>query len=679
MTRGPTVIDPTTGLPASFTAQTTYVPLYTPAQCAAAATATSPTDPNFKTVTTTVSRRTTEVGPRLSEFTTTVFDYKAGVRGKITEHLDYDVYGAYGESENLQNIQNYVLTSRARAAAYATNTATCLPNPPNGGSTTAGCVPVNLFGPAGSITQAQAAYLTANSTTRIRTQLGQVHAQLSGDFGVTSPAATDPISFAVGGEYRKYRSLQAADVLSQTAGELGGAGGAVPNFNGSFSVREGFGELVVPLVQDKPGIQSLTVNAGVRYSDYRIEAAGTPSFNTTTYKGEVAYEPGFGLKLRGNYARASRAPNINELFNPVTTGLTNLSVDPCASVAPNGNPFKAPPSGNLAAVCLAQGANATNLSTIGNPTAGQANETSGGNPNIRPETSYSYGGGVVFAPKFVRGVSLSVDYYHITVDHAITTPVPGDAINACFGNLTAASATSAACTAIVRNPVTGQLDGDPATTPGLSLPESNSGRLRTSGIDVTANFSHDFHVFKLGVSATGNYTFESKFQSNAFTSAALPNAGLDRECVGYYSVNCSFTGSLQPKWQTAVRSTLGFDSFDISLLWRHIDAFNQEPDDVANGNGPAFSGMITDPKLAELGHFRAKRQLWSHQTVRLLRPLDPDRGDGEPVADDYGAEHRQPQAADCRLDHWFDRVQQRQHLSVDLRRAGPPLRRYRSR
>ncbi len=344
VTRGPTVIDPTTGLPASFTAQTTYVPLYTPAQCAAAATATSPTDPNFKTVTTTVSRRTTEVGPRLSEFTTTVFDYKAGVRGKITEHLDYDVYGAYGESENLQNIQNYVLTSRARAAAYATNTATCLPNPPNGGSTTAGCVPVNLFGPAGSITQAQAAYLTANSTTRIRTQLGQVHAQLSGDFGVTSPAATDPISFAVGGEYRKYRSLQAADVLSQTAGELGGAGGAVPNFNGSFSVREGFGELVVPLVQNKPGIQSLTVNAGVRYSDYRVEAAGTPSYNTTTYKGEVAYQPGSGLKLRGNYARASRAPNINELFNPVTTGLTNLSVDPCASVAPNGNPFKAPPA-----------------------------------------------------------------------------------------------------------------------------------------------------------------------------------------------------------------------------------------------------------------------------------------------------------------------------------------------
>ncbi len=106
--------------------QTTYVPFLTPAQCAAAAVATSPTDPNFRTVSTVISRRTPEVGPRISEFTTTIFDYKAGVRGKISDHLDYDIYGAYGESTNTQLIQNYVLTSRARAAAFATNTTSCI-------------------------------------------------------------------------------------------------------------------------------------------------------------------------------------------------------------------------------------------------------------------------------------------------------------------------------------------------------------------------------------------------------------------------------------------------------------------------------------------------------------------------------------------------------------------------
>ncbi|UAJ10350.1 TonB-dependent receptor domain-containing protein [Glacieibacterium megasporae] len=570
--------------------QTTYVPFLTPAQCTAAAAATSPTDPNYKTVTTTISRRTTEVGPRISEYTTTVFDYKVGARGKFGDHLDWDVNAAYGESENLQVIQNYTLASRTRQALLATNTASCL-------DTSNGCVPVNIFGANGSITPAQAAFLTAASTTRVKTQLGQVHAQLSGDFGFASPAATDPISFAVGAEYRNYKAIQASDTLAKTAGELGGAGGAAPDINGGYNVKEGFGELVVPLVQDKPGIQSLTASGGIRYSSYSVNAATNPSYNTTTYKGELAYEPGFGLKLRGNYSRAVRAPNIAELFNPITTGLTNLSVDPCAGTAPLTNAL-------LRSVCLAQGAPVGTIGNINNPTAGQANQTGGGNINIRPEVSDSYGGGVVFAPKFVSGLSFSVDYYNIVINHAITTPVPGDVIAGCFGSLTAASATSASCLGIRRNPVTGALDGDPATTPGLPLPETNNGRIRTDGIDLTANYSRDIGFAKLGLSLSGNYTFHSKFQANAFTTALFPLRSLDRECVGYYSVNCTFTGSLQPQWQTTQRTTLSFDSFDISLLWRHLDKLNQEPDDIANGNGPAFSGVDGTGATVNYGHIK---------------------------------------------------------------------------
>ena len=31
------------------------------------------------------------------------------------------------------------------------------------------------------------------------------------------------------------------------------------------------------------------------------------------------------------------------------------------------------------------------------------------------------------------------------------------------------------------------------------------------------------------------------------------------------------------------------------MLWRHIDGFKQEPDDVINGNGPAFVGDVPGP------------------------------------------------------------------------------------
>jgi len=566
-----------------------YTPLFTPAQCSAAATATSPTDPNFKTVTTTVFRRTTEVGPRISDFQTTIFDYKAGVRGKITDHLDYDVSGSYGESTNTQLIQNYVLTSRARAAAYATNTTSCLAGAPNGGSNAPGCVPVNLFGPNGSITPAQAGYLTATSTSNVKTQLGQVHAQISGDFGITSPAASDPISFAVGGEYRRYRASQFADTLAQTAGELGGAGGAAPILTDvGYSVIEGFGELIVPLVQNKPGIESLTASGGVRYSAYSVKAAGSPSYNTTTYKGELAYAPGAGLKLRGNYAHAVRAPNLNELFAPQLTGLTNLASDPCSGAAPVGN-------ANLRAVCLAQGAPVGTIGSILNPTAGQANETSGGNLNLQPEKADTFGGGVVFAPHFLPGFSTSVDYYHIRVVGAITTPTPADVINGCFGNITAASASSTACTSIRRNPVTGGLDGDVATTPGLPLVLSNLGKITTEGVDVTINYSRDIHFAKLGLSFLGNYTAHNRFQ-------AAPGE-VNRDCVGYYSANC---GSIQPKFQWSQRTTLGFDSFDVSLLWRHIDKSNYEAlaIDPTDPTTRPFIGTDANGNTVNYGHIK---------------------------------------------------------------------------
>ncbi len=160
-------------------------------------------------------------------------------------------------------------------------------------------------------------------------------------------------------------------------------------------------------------------------------------------------------------------------------------------------------------------------------------------------------------------------------------------MGACFGSVTAASATDPACTTIRRNPVTGGLDGDPATTLGLPQSLSNLGRLSTAGIDVIANYQRDLGFAELASGFVFNYTDHSKFQ-------ATPSA-LNRDCVGLFSPNCSFTGSLQPKFQWSWRNTLTVDKIDISFLWRHIDGFKQEPDDIANGRGPGFVGdVVTD-------------------------------------------------------------------------------------
>lgn len=544
-----------------------YTPRFSPAECAAAATATGPSDPNYRTVTFTLARRATEVGPRISSYSTTVFDYRLGLRGGITDSINWDLSGSYGESEKVQAIKNYTLQSRWRQALLANNTSTCI-------TATNGCVPVNPFGPDGSITPAMAAFLTADSTTTIRTSLAQVRGVISGDLGITSPGASEPIGFAIGAEYRNYGAQQASDLLAKTPGELGGAGGAAPDIDGAFNVWEAYGEIVAPLIEDKPGFNSLTLEAGARYSKYSVRGGGKPE--TWTYKFGLSWEPIEDIKLRANYARAVRAPNINELFSPLNTVLTNLVVDPCAGAAPVGN-------ANLRAICLAQGAPVGSIGSITNPTAAQANITTGGNLNVNPETAKTWTVGAVLQPSFLPGFNMSVDYYNIKVDDVIGTPTSGDLINACFGSITAASATNPACTVIRRNPITGGLDGDPAITGGLFAPLSNLGKLSTSGIDIIANYSNDLGFAKWASSLVVNHTISQKYQ-------ATPSA-LNRECVGFYSANCSFTGSLQPAWQWSWRNTFTFGKLDASVLWRHITSMRQEPDDIL-ANGPAFVGTI---------------------------------------------------------------------------------------
>ncbi len=523
-----------------------------------------------------VYRRTVEVGPRVSSYVTQVFDINIGTKIKLTDSLSLDVYGSHGESENVQTQSGYVLNSRVQQALNATNTASCI-------NTANACVPLNLFG---TVSPAQANFLNGQSTITNKSSLSQAHALLTGDFGFSSPAASDPIAFAVGAEYRNYKAERIPDILALVPGELGGAGGAILPLTGGYDVQEYFGEIIAPLVSDKPFFQELTAEGGVRYSKYAVDAAGKPKFNATTWKAGLTWAPVDDVKFRGNYQRAVRAPNIGELFAPVVTGLTNLLVDPCAGAAPTTD-------ANLRAICIAQGAPAGSIGAIQNPSAGQANATGGGDPNIRPEKAKTLTVGVVLQPKnFVSGLTLTVDYYNIKVDNAITSATPADIIDACFGNITAASAASAACTGIQRNRANGRLSGTSTpTAPILGLPQplTNNGRLKTDGIDLIVNYQSDMGFANLALNFQGNWTNSSTFQASG--------TSYNRDCVGYFSANCA---SIQPEFSFNQRTTLSFGDVDVSLLWRYIHKVKYEGsanDFVARGfttgNRTLFNGTIT--------------------------------------------------------------------------------------
>ena len=263
------------------------------------------------------------------------------------------------------------------------------------------------------------------------------------------------------------------------------------------------------------------------------------------------------------------------MFAPSVVGLDNSASDPCAGAGVRaGTP--------LGQVCAAQivagGATAARaqqlIGTIPLPSAGQINVTTGGNPNLNVEKATTWTIGAVIQPEFLPGFNASVDYYNIAVQDAITAPTIGDVFNNCYSPLQAA--TSAGCQAIGRDPIDGSLNGEAR---GLALPVSNLGRIKTDGIDVSLNYRQKFGFGALALSFIGNWTNSNKFQ-------ATPTS-INRECVGYYSVNCL---SIQPEFSFNQRTTLTVGPADISLLWRYVDAVSYEPaalaDDIANGGGP---------------------------------------------------------------------------------------------
>lgn len=546
-----------------------YVPLLSPAECAAAASATGPADPDFRAVPQAVLRRADELGPRQSLFTTDYFDVLAGLDGPLAGDLRWDLKFSYGESRRSQRQSGYWLMSRLQQALLA--------GPDGCFDPSGGCVPVDLFGPAGSITPAMNDFLAGSATTRTRTSMWQLKGRIAGDTGLQLPGAVDRIAIALDAEYRRLGASRASDPLL-LAGDLGGSSGADPDLSGHYEVAELAAEAMLPLLADVPGIHRLSLDLGARYSRTRVAAADAHTTDAFTWKAEGAWEIVHGLALRASWASAIRAPNIGELFFPSVRTPINLPFDPCAGAAPLL-------SADLRAVCLAQGAQPAQIGSIQPPALGQVGATTGGNPALRPERARSWTLGARLAPAAWPGFRASADYYRIRVRDAIALPSAADVLLGCFSELTPASASSDSCRAIQRNPATGALD---TGAPGVLLPLGNLGDLETSGIDLSLAYATTVASdLRLGFTLVGNWTERLR--------ARTPGQPW-RECAGYYSISCD---SIQPRFALQQQTLLSFASVDLALNWRLLGRVSYEPRQYAEDVAQAAASGCRDPGGAD--------------------------------------------------------------------------------
>jgi outer membrane receptor protein involved in Fe transport len=508
----------------------------TAAQCAAAIAAGTE-------VSVAVGRRFTEAGPRITDLRSNVYEVVVGARGPLTSTLDWDVSAQRGKADRVNAATGSGLASRLQESIRECKA-------PTGQTTTAGCQTINLFGGPGTLTAAQFAFLDVPTYSFINTEFEAAQAVINGDLGFSSPFATEAVGIALGAEYRKYEGNSRGDLPSSTSGAVLGAGAPSLPISGAYDTKEVFGEIVIPLIEDG-FVHNLTLEAGVRYSDY------STSGGNWTYKVGGSFMPIRDIKFRGMYSRAVRAPNLAELFQPQVTFLTARSEDPC-----QGTEAQIAARGANVAVCKA--ATGIFFGSVSPPAAGQINATTGGNPNLDPEIATSLTLGAVLQPRFLSDFALTFDYYDIKVRDAITNPTATDIIDACyFGNN---DPNAAPCLLIKRNPDDGRLSGPNNTTPGPFLGLSNLGRIRSSGFDLGASYRRDLGFGRLALSFIGNKTTRFLFQPTA--------TSLNRDCVGFYSPGC---GAPTPKYSWNQRTTLTVGSTDLSLAWRHISKTRVEP------------------------------------------------------------------------------------------------------
>ena len=536
-------------------------PVITPAACtAAAAVVGGPGTAGYVEIPVIAQRRFTELGPRGNPVVSDVFQIQAGLRGDIMPTLHYDVSAQFGETRQNQQRQNWGSFSKVQQALRAYRTATgaltCT-------DTSNGCVPLNLFGPNGSITADQLNFINLTSLITRVVRQGVVTGNVNGDlFGIKSPFAETAIAFSVGAEYRKLTARSTPDAAAQVQGEVLGTGARTPPDFGQYDVKEAFGELIAPLVSDKPFLYRLQAEAGVRYSNYSTTGG------STTWKAGGSYEPIQGFKFRGMYQVAIRSPNINELYQSPVVALGNLAVDPCqasqlASAAANPG---------LAALCVATGAPASSIGQIPAPTSAQIDTTTSGNRNLGVERANTYTIGGVFTPTFVRRLAVTLDYFNIRVTNAITQPASGDILNGCYSaSLNPSYTYNAFCQLIERNSLNGSLNAGGRR--GVILSSSNLGVIQTAGVEFGLTYKvmpEDFGITKnigsLSYSLNGTYLNYYRFQANPIS--------INRDCTAHYSTNCT---NPRPSWRYNSRWTYSYGPIDLSLFWRHISHVTLEP------------------------------------------------------------------------------------------------------
>jgi iron complex outermembrane receptor protein len=504
-------------------------------------------------------------GPITSNNTTDVWQLMAGLQGKMGfRDWTWEAYVSKGDTETVAEVplpslqrysalvaapnfgQNANITGTGRG--YALRCTTGLP----------------VFQ---EFTPSDDCLTSIETRTRQLTSLTQeiVEANMQG-YAFNLPAGE--ARFAFGVHYRKndFRfdpGYPVEQVLDNPIGLF-----ASNSTAGSTDVKEVYGELLVPVIED------LELELGYRLSDFNT--AGT----VDTYKGLFTWKALNSVTIRGGYQFATRAPNTAELFTgPTLAVVTFPAGDPCSvtTLSPWGNVDGNPDREQVQQLCRELIGN--NTSAFDTQTYNTPNGPSGftrqtprffpleievtqGNPDVLAEEGRTWTlGAVVTEPFGLSNFSVTVDAYRIKVTDQISPISSTTVYDNCF-NFNGTSnpeydVNNPFCQLIDRNPVTG--DREQTLAKYLNL-----GTLQTQGVDLTIAWNRNIGPGNFAIDTAVSYLDYFEFQPS-------PTSPLN-ESTGTIGVTANPNPTQDTQFDYRVLTHLAYrmNAFNVGLSWRHL-------------------------------------------------------------------------------------------------------------
>ncbi|TKB48228.1 TonB-dependent receptor [Ferrimonas sediminicola] len=421
-------------------------------------------------------RRMVELGARSTDLTRDTIRVATGFQWDINDQWTADAYLTWGQTDQWQDNGGQVNVERAAKALDVVEIdgeLLCRDEL----ARLNGCVPLNMFG-EGTISAEAADYVRVPAKATGVAEQFVLGVNLAGELPVELPGGNMMLSTGV--EFREEKGSYSPGDLAQTGASS--TNRSEPT-NGSFNTTDIFGELVLPVFDE------LEVSLAARYSDHSIVDG------QTTWNAGIQYTPIDGLMLRASAATAVRTPNISDLY--AGRGETFATVtDPC-------NGIDATTPGNIADNCRAIPEVAARIAADGSFDLTQAEVQGtggfiGGNPDVKEETADTYSIGAVW--QVYEDLSLTVDYYDISVEDAIDVTSRSTVLSRCF-DVDPSEFNSADCNgAAIR-------DGNGALIE-VNSGTSNENNIDTSGVDVEVTYTHELFGGDFRANLVWNYTRE---------------------------------------------------------------------------------------------------------------------------------------------------------------------------